>query len=148
MQIKSTQTKYIFVTGGVLSGIGKGIIVGSTAKLLDLYGLDISCTKIDPYLNVDAGTMNPKAHGEVFVTDDGGETDMDIGTYERFLDKNLSKHNNITTGQIYLDVIQSERKGEYLGNCVQIIPNITDKIKERIKIVNKTRSDCYNEIHN
>ena len=133
MQIKSTQTKYIFVTGGVLSGIGKGIIVGSTAKLLDLYGLDISCTKIDPYLNVDAGTMNPKAHGEVFVTDDGGETDMDIGTYERFLDKNLSKHNNITTGQIYLDVIQSERKGEYLGNCVQIIPNITDKIKERIK---------------
>ena len=133
MQIKSTQTKYIFVTGGVLSGIGKGIIVGSTAKLMSLYGLSISCTKIDPYLNVDAGTMNPITHGEVFVTDDGGETDMDIGTYERFLDNNLSKHNNITTGQIYLDVIQSERKGEYLGSCVQIIPHITDKIKERIK---------------
>ena len=131
----SQSPKYIFVTGGVLSGIGKGIVTASIAKLLDLYGIPVTCIKIDPYINVDAGTMNPFAHGEVFVTDDGGETDMDIGTYERFLNKNLSKEHNITTGQIYLDVIQAERHGDFLGECVQIIPNITDRIKEKIRDV-------------
>ena len=131
----SQSPKYIFVTGGVLSGIGKGIVTASIGKLLDLYGIPITCVKIDPYINVDAGTMNPFAHGEIFVTDDGGETDMDIGTYERFLNKNLSKEHNITTGQIYLDVIQAERRGDFLGECVQIIPNITDRIKEKIRDV-------------
>ncbi len=127
--------KYIFVTGGVMSGLGKGVTVASVAKLLKLSGISVTCIKIDPYLNVDAGTMNPIIHGEVFVTDDGGETDMDIGTYERFLDQNLSKHHNITTGQIYKAVIEAERRGDYLGKCVQIIPHITDEIKARIKHV-------------
>ncbi|MEM2883380.1 MAG: CTP synthase [Nitrososphaerales archaeon] len=127
--------KYIFVTGGVMSGLGKGVTAASVAKLLKLSGLKVTCIKIDPYLNVDAGTMNPIIHGEVFVTDDGGETDMDIGTYERFLDQNLSKHHNITTGQIYKAVIEAERRGDYLGKCVQIIPHVTDEIKKRIKQV-------------
>ena len=135
------QKKFIFVTGGVLSGIGKGIVTASIAKLLDLYGISTTCVKIDPYLNVDAGTMNPFAHGEVFVTDDGGETDMDIGTYERFLNKELSKIHNLTTGQVYLDVIESERKGDFLGECVQIIPNITNSIKEKIKRVAEFQED-------
>ena len=140
-QDSGQQNKFIFVTGGVLSGIGKGIITASIAKLLDLYGLPTTCVKIDPYLNVDAGTMNPFAHGEVFVTDDGGETDMDIGNYERFLNKELSKIHNITTGQVYLDVIESERKGDFLGECVQIIPNITNSIKEKIKYVTKFQNN-------
>jgi len=127
--------KYIFVTGGVMSGLGKGVTTASVAKLLKLSGLKVTCIKIDPYLNVDAGTMNPIIHGEVFVTDDGGETDMDIGTYERFLDQNLSRRHNITTGQIYKAVIEAERRGDYLGKCVQIIPHITDEIKRRIKQV-------------
>jgi CTP synthase len=127
--------KYIFVTGGVLSGLGKGVSTASIAKLLQLSGYQVTCIKIDPYLNVDAGTMNPLIHGEVFVTDDGGETDMDLGTYERFLDVNLTREHNITTGQIYLQVIEAERRGEYLGRCVQIIPHITDAIKERIRAV-------------
>ena len=127
--------KYIFVTGGVMSGLGKGVTTASVAKLLKLSGLKVTCIKIDPYLNVDAGTMNPLIHGEVFVTDDGGETDMDIGTYERFLDQNLSRRHNITTGQIYKAVIEAERRGDYLGKCVQIIPHITDEIKRRIKQV-------------
>ena len=127
--------KYIFVTGGVMSGLGKGIVSGSVAKLLQLYGLKVTCAKMDPYINADAGTMNPIMHGEVFVTDDGGETDMDLGTYERFLDTNLSKDHNITTGQVYLDVIQAERRGDFLGKCVQIIPHVTDAIKERIRNV-------------
>ena len=127
--------KYIFVTGGVMSGLGKGIVSGSVAKLLQLYGLRVTCAKMDPYINVDAGTMNPIMHGEVFVTDDGGETDMDLGTYERFLDVNLTKDHNITTGQVYLDVIQGERRGDFLGRCVQIIPHVTDAIKERIRNV-------------
>ncbi len=125
--------KYIFITGGVMSGLGKGITSASIAKLLQLSGFSVSCLKIDPYLNVDAGTMNPIAHGEVFVTDDGGETDMDIGTYERFLDTNLTKNHNITTGSIYQQVIQEERSGKYLGKCVQIIPHVTDAIKGRIR---------------
>ena len=116
-----------------MSGLGKGVITSSTAKLLQLLGLKVSCIKIDPYVNYDAGTMNPIAHGEVFVTDDGGECDMDIGNYERFLDNAMTKDHNITTGRIYLDVIQSEREGKYLGQCVQIIPHITDAIKKRLR---------------
>ncbi|MEE9563910.1 MAG: CTP synthase [Nitrosopumilaceae archaeon] len=127
------QTKYIFVTGGVMSGLGKGVISSSIAKLLQLSNQKVSCVKIDPYLNFDAGTMNPIAHGEVFVTEDGGECDMDIGNYERFLNQDILKSHNITTAQIYSSVIEAERKGEYLGACVQIIPHITDEIKKRIR---------------
>ncbi len=128
-------TKYIFVTGGVLSGVGKGVTTASLAMLMQSMGYNVTIIKIDPYLNVDAGTMNPYAHGEVFVTDDGGETDLDLGHYERFLNKDLSKKNNITTGQIYLTVISNERRGEYLGATVQIIPHVTDEIKRRIREV-------------
>ncbi|MGN6348543.1 MAG: CTP synthase [Candidatus Nitrosocosmicus sp.] len=125
--------KFIFVTGGVMSGLGKGIVTSSTAKLLQLCGLRVSCIKIDPYLNYDAGTMNPLTHGEVFVTDDGGECDMDVGNYERFLDINLTIDHNITTGRIFSNVIKAEREGKYLGQCVQIIPHITDAIKNQIR---------------
>ena len=125
--------KYIFVTGGVLSSLGKGIVTASIAKLLKLSGLKVDCVKIDPYLNVDAGTMNPVIHGEVFVTDDGGETDMDLGTYERFLDQSVTNDNNITTGQVYKRVIEEEREGKFLGSCVQIIPHVTNEIKKRIR---------------
>ena len=131
----NNKTKFIFITGGVMSGLGKGVITSSTAKLLQLLGLKVSCIKIDPYVNYDAGTMNPIAHGEVFVTEDGGECDMDIGNYERFLDIAMTKDHNITTGRVYLDVIQSEREGKYLGQCVQIIPHITDAIKNRLRKV-------------
>jgi CTP synthase len=124
--------KYVFVTGGVMSGIGKGIIAASIGRILQVRGFSVTAVKIDPYLNVDAGTMNPIVHGEVFVTEDGGEIDMDLGTYERFLNLNLSKEHNITTGQVYQSVISKERRGDYLGRCVQIIPHITDEIKERI----------------
>ncbi|NJK78332.1 MAG: CTP synthase (glutamine hydrolyzing) [Nanoarchaeota archaeon] len=127
------QTKLIFVTGGVMSGLGKGVTTSSIAKLLQLADQKVSCIKIDPYLNYDAGTMNPVAHGEVFVTEDGGECDMDIGNYERFLNQNIPKSHNITTAQVYSTVIEAERKGEYLGACVQIIPHITDEIKNRIR---------------
>jgi CTP synthase len=116
-----------------MSGLGKGITTSSLAKLLQLSAVNVTCVKVDPYLNFDAGTMNPIAHGEVFVTDDGGETDMDIGNYERFLNEDLSKENNITTGQVYRKVIEDERKGKYLGKCVQIIPHVTDEIKRRIR---------------
>ena len=125
--------KYIFVTGGVMSGLGKGVTTASIAKLLQLNGFRVTCMKVDPYLNFDAGTMNPIAHGEVFVTDDGGETDMDIGTYERFLNQNLTKENNITTGQVYRKIIEDERHGKFLGKCVQIIPHVTDEIKRKIR---------------
>ncbi|MYB46418.1 MAG: CTP synthase [Cenarchaeum sp. SB0662_bin_33] len=127
--------KYIFVTGGVMSGLGKGVVTSSIAKLLQLAGLNVSCIKIDPYLNYDAGTMNPIAHGEVFVTEDGGECDMDIGNYERFLNQNIPKNHNITTAQVFSDVIRKERDGGYLGDCVQIIPHITDEIRRRITSV-------------
>ncbi len=129
--------KYLFVTGGVMSGLGKGITTASVAKLLQLSGVSVTCLKIDPYLNFDAGTMNPVIHGEVFVTDDGGETDMDIGTYERFLNRDLSRENNITTGQVYKKVIEDERKGRFLGKSVQIIPHVTDEIKRRIRQLGK-----------
>ncbi|MEO1959229.1 MAG: CTP synthase (glutamine hydrolyzing) [Nautiliaceae bacterium] len=130
-------SKYIFVTGGVLSSLGKGVTSASIATLLQHSGLKVSMVKIDPYINVDPGTMSPFEHGEVFVTEDGAETDLDIGNYERFLNKNLSKKNNFTTGQIYLSVIEKERRGDYLGKTVQIIPHITDEIKKRIKDVAK-----------
>ena len=116
-----------------MSGLGKGITTSSVAKLLQLSGLKVSCLKIDPYLNFDAGTMNPVTHGEVFVTDDGGETDMDLGNYERFLNRDMTKENNITTGQIYKKVIDDERRGRFLGKSVQIIPHVTDEIKRRIR---------------
>jgi len=125
--------RYLFVTGGVMSGLGKGIITSSVAKLLQLSGVEVTCLKIDPYINFDAGTMNPYTHGEVFVTDDGGETDMDLGNYERFLNRDMTKANNITTGQIYKKVIDDERRGRFLGKSVQIIPHITDEIKRRIR---------------
>ncbi|HKW04687.1 MAG TPA: CTP synthase [Nitrososphaerales archaeon] len=140
---ETNSRKFIFITGGVMSGLGKGITSASIAKLLHLSGFAVSCLKIDPYLNVDAGTMNPTAHGEVFVTDDGGETDMDIGNYERFLDANLTKSHNLTTGAVYQKVIQEERAGKYLGKCVQIIPHITDSIKARIR---ELSSDWNSEI--
>jgi len=125
--------KFVFVTGGVMSGIGKGVIAASIGKILQARKLRVTAVKIDPYLNYDAGTMNPYIHGEVFVTEDGGETDMDIGTYERFLDINVPKSHNITTGQIYSSVIERERRGDFLGKCVQIIPHITDEIKDRLR---------------
>ncbi len=125
--------KYIVVTGGVISGLGKGITTSSIGKLLQARGLKVTAIKIDPYLNYDAGTMNPYQHGEVFVLEDGGEVDLDLGNYERFLDTNLTFDHNITTGKVYLTVIERERKGEYLGKTVQIIPHITEEIKRRIK---------------
>jgi CTP synthase len=128
-------SKFIFVTGGVMSGLGKGVTTSSTAKLLQLAGYKVSCVKIDPYVNYDAGTMNPVAHGEVFVTDDGGECDMDIGNYERFIDTAMTKDHNITTGRVYMDVIRAEREGKYLGQCVQIIPHVTDAIKNTLQKV-------------
>jgi len=126
-------SKFIFVTGGVMSGLGKGVTTSSAAKLLQLAGYRVSCVKIDPYVNYDAGTMNPVAHGEVFVTDDGGECDMDIGNYERFIDTAMTKDHNITTGRVYQDVIKAEREGKYLGQCVQIIPHVTDAIKNTLR---------------
>ena len=130
--------KYIFVTGGVLSSVGKGILTSSIGKMLQSRGIKVTVTKIDPYVNVDAGTMNPYMHGEVFVTDDGGETDLDLGWYERFLDLSLKQENNMTTGSIYKAVIEKERRGDFLGRCVQIIPHITNEIKSRLKTIAKT----------
>ena len=138
MDMQTESTKYIFVTGGVMSGLGKGVVSSSIAKLLQLSNQKVSCVKFDPYLNYDAGTMNPIAHGEVFVTEDGGECDMDIGNYERFLNQNIPRTHNITTAQIYSSVIEAERRGEYLGACVQIIPHVTDAIKDRIRKIVKT----------
>lgn len=126
-------TKYIFITGGVVSSLGKGIVSSSLGALLRARGYRVTAVKIDPYINVDAGTMRPYEHGEVFVTSDGAETDLDIGTYERFLDINLNRNNNITTGQVYQTVIEKERRGEYLSQTVQVIPHVTDEIKNRIR---------------
>ncbi|MEM3833409.1 MAG: CTP synthase [Thermoprotei archaeon] len=127
--------KYIFVTGGVLSSVGKGIVTASIGLLFKLRGYNVTAIKVDPYINVDSGTMNPYAHGEVFVTDDGAETDLDLGHYERFLNINLTRKHNITTGQVYGAVIEKERRGDYLGQCVQVIPHVTDEIKHRIRDV-------------
>ncbi|HQV81421.1 MAG TPA: CTP synthase, partial [Agitococcus sp.] len=127
-------TKYIFVTGGVVSSLGKGISAASLAALLEARGLRVTMTKMDPYINVDPGTMSPYQHGEVFVTEDGAETDLDLGYYERFLRRSkMTQNNNFTSGRIYLDVIQKERRGDYLGATVQVIPHITDMIKDRIR---------------
>lgn len=130
--------KYIFVTGGVVSGLGKGITAASLGRLLKARGLHVTIQKFDPYLNVDPGTMSPYQHGEVFVTDDGAETDLDLGHYERFIDENLSKNSNITTGKVYWSIISKERKGDFLGGTVQVIPHITNEIKDRIYRVGKS----------
>ncbi len=131
-------TKYIFVTGGVSSSLGKGIIAASLAKLLQSSGFSVTIQKLDPYINVDPGTLNPYEHGECYVTNDGAETDLDLGHYERFLNIPTSQANNVTTGRIYQTVINKERKGDYLGKTVQIIPHITNEIKRRIKILGQT----------
>ncbi len=132
-------TKYIFLTGGVVSSLGKGIAAASLGLLLKSRGLRVTIQKLDPYINVDPGTMSPVQHGEVFVTEDGAETDLDLGHYERFLDENMSKANNMTTGQIYNEVITRERRGDYLGATVQVIPHITDEIKRRIRLLEKEK---------
>ncbi len=140
------QTKYIFVTGGVLSSLGKGIAAASIATLLKNSGLKVSILKADPYINVDPGTMSPFEHGEVFVTDDGAETDLDLGHYERFLDESLSQDNNFTTGRVYQSVIEKERRGEYLGKTIQVIPHIVGEIKDRIKKAGEGRDILIVEI--
>ena len=133
----SNSTKYVFVTGGVTSSLGKGIIAASLAKLLQARGYSTTIQKLDPYINIDPGTLNPYEHGECYVTDDGAETDLDLGHYERFLNVPTSQANNVTTGRIYQSVIEKERRGDYLGKTVQVIPHITDEIKERIQMVAK-----------
>ena len=131
-------TKYIFVTGGVVSGLGKGITAASLGRLLKSRGLKVAAQKLDPYINVDPGTMSPYQHGEVYVTDDGTETDLDLGHYERFIDEDLNKYSNLTTGKVYWNVLNKERRGEYLGSTVQVIPHITNEIKEFIYRLGKT----------
>ena len=134
-------TKYIFVTGGVVSGLGKGITAASLGRLLKSRGLKVAAQKLDPYINVDPGTMSPFQHGEVYVTEDGAETDLDLGHYERFIDENLNKYSNLTTGKVYWNVLNKERRGEYLGSTVQVIPHITNEIKEFVYSVGK-KSDA------
>ena len=135
-------TKYIFVTGGVVSGLGKGITAASLGRLLKNRGYKVTIQKFDPYLNVDPGTMSPYEHGEVFVTDDGAETDLDLGHYERFIDESLNKYSNITTGKVYWNVLNKERRGEYLGETVQVIPHITNEIKNQVYLLGeKTKAD-------
>ncbi len=129
--------KYIFVTGGVVSSVGKGITTASIGRLIKSRGASVSIMKLDPYLNVDPGTMSPYQHGEVFVTDDGAETDLDLGHYERFTDGNLSRASNVTTGQVYSAVIAKERRGDYLGGTIQVIPHITNEIKERLRLASR-----------
>ena len=121
--------KFIFVTGGVVSSVGKGIAVASIGRILKSYNIDISVQKLDPYLNVDPGTMSPYQHGEVFVTKDGGETDLDLGHYERFIDIDLTRSSNVTAGSIYSSVISKERRGDYLGGTIQTVPHVTNEIK-------------------
>ena len=135
-------TKYIFVTGGVVSGLGKGITAASLGRLLKARGLKVAAQKLDPYINVDPGTMSPYQHGEVFVTEDGAETDLDLGHYERFIDENLNKYSNLTTGKIYWNVLNKERRGEYLGSTIQVIPHVTDEIKQFVyAVAKKTDAD-------
>ena len=135
-------TKYIFVTGGVVSGLGKGITAASLGRLLKARGLKVAAQKLDPYINVDPGTMSPYQHGEVYVTEDGAETDLDLGHYERFIDENLNKYSNLTTGKVYWNVLNKERRGEYLGSTVQVIPHITNEIKEFVySVAKKTDAD-------
>ena len=135
-------TKYIFVTGGVVSGLGKGITAASLGRLLKARGLKVAAQKLDPYINVDPGTMSPYQHGEVFVTEDGAETDLDLGHYERFIDEDLNKYSNLTTGKVYWNVLNKERRGEYLGSTVQVIPHITNEIKDFVyRVGKKTNAD-------
>lgn len=136
--LEGIMKKYIFVTGGVVSGLGKGITAASLGRLLKSRGLKVAAQKLDPYINIDPGTMSPTQHGEVFVTEDGAETDLDLGHYERFIDENLNKYSNLTTGKVYWNVLTKERRGEYLGSTVQVIPHITDEIKSFIYTVGRT----------
>ena len=135
---KKNNKKNIFVLGGVISGLGKGIVASSLGYLLKSMGMKVTIQKLDPYLNVDPGTMNPYQHGEVFVLDDGSETDLDLGHYERFIDESLTKNNTTSSGRVYWDVLERERRGDYLGDTIQVIPHITNEIKRRIKSVNKS----------
>lgn len=146
MSSKKTNKKYIFITGGVSSSLGKGLAAASIAALLERRGIKINMLKMDPYINVDPGTMSPTQHGEVFVTDDGAETDLDLGHYERFTSLTLSKKSNFTTGQVYLQVIENERHGKYLGKTVQVVPHITDEIKRRIHVASENADLLIGEI--
>ena len=140
--LEEHMTKYIFVTGGVVSGLGKGITAASLGRLLKARGLKVAAQKLDPYINVDPGTMSPYQHGEVYVTEDGAETDLDLGHYERFIDENLNKYSNLTTGKVYWNVLNKERRGEYLGSTVQVIPHITNEIKDFVyRVGRKTNAD-------
>ena len=135
-------TKYVFVTGGVVSGLGKGITAASLGRLLKARGLKVAAQKLDPYINVDPGTMSPYQHGEVYVIEDGAETDLDLGHYERFIDEDLNKYSNLTTGKVYWNVLNKERRGEYLGSTVQVIPHVTNEIKEFVyRVGKKTNAD-------
>ena len=136
---KKANKKFIFITGGVSSSLGKGLAAASLAALLERRGIKIHMLKMDPYINVDPGTMSPIQHGEVFVTDDGAETDLDLGHYERFTSLTLTRKNNFTTGQVYQQVIDNERQGKYLGKTVQVVPHVTDEIKRRIHLA---AEDC------
>ena len=133
------RTRFIFVTGGVVSSLGKGIAAASIGRLLVSRGLTVGLQKFDPYINVDPGTMSPYQHGEVFVTEDGAETDLDLGHYERFTDANTSRASNVTAGAVYNSVIRKERRGDYLGGTVQVVPHITDEIKHRIRLIGETQ---------
>ena len=137
--MKLDKPKYIFVTGGVASSLGKGIISASVARLLQARGYSVTIQKLDPYINVDPGTLNPYEHGECYVTEDGTETDLDLGHYERFTSITTTRNNNVTTGKIYKSVIEKERRGEFLGKTVQVIPHITDEIKRRIQLLGTTK---------
>ena len=139
-EVKNRACKYIFVTGGVVSGLGKGITAASLGRLLKMRGLRVAAQKLDPYINIDPGTMSPYQHGEVFVTEDGAETDLDLGHYERFIDEDLNQYSNLTTGKVYWNVLNKERKGEYLGETVQVIPHVTNEIKKFIYTVGNTTS--------
>ena len=132
-------TKYVFVTGGVVSGLGKGITAASLGRLLKARGLKVAAQKLDPYINIDPGTMSPYQHGEVFVTEDGAETDLDLGHYERFIDEDLNEFSNLTTGKVYWNVLSRERRGDYLGETVQVIPHITGEIKQFIYNASATK---------
>ena len=135
--------KYIFCTGGVVSSVGKGVTAAAIGRVLKARGFRVSIQKLDPYLNVDPGTMSPYQHGEVFVTEDGAETDLDLGHYERFIDENLNKACNITTGQVYNEVITKERRGDYLGETIQVVPHVTNEIKRRISLVAKSSTPMW-----
>lgn len=139
-EVKNRACKYIFVTGGVVSGLGKGITAASLGRLLKMRGLRVAAQKLDPYINIDPGTMSPYQHGEVYVTEDGAETDLDLGHYERFIDEDLNQYSNLTTGKVYWNVLNKERKGEYLGETVQVIPHVTNEIKKFIYTVGNTTS--------